>query len=263
MIYKNLYALIKKLNAFLGDLHKNFICRRCLNSYTNENALINHKQKCGDDNICTIRTSSESQIQCNNQFHRNLVYFRIYADFGADNAIDNSTLGNKTTIIYKQNAVLNGYRIEPKLNDILQSGYYESPLRYNNVEWFVNEFIKLQSKMAVYFKNTKEDIIMTKENEDFICEKYFESDKIRDHFHLTCKCRGPVHGICNKMVTQQQSNNIQFIFHKSNCDYQKFLKRLVDLKNNEVNFKRLPKTNEEFIPIGYGCVRFNNIYRYL
>ena len=51
LIYKNHYALIKKLNVFLGDHHKTFICRRCLNSYTCENALTNRKEKCGDDNI--------------------------------------------------------------------------------------------------------------------------------------------------------------------------------------------------------------------
>ena len=36
--YKNHYALIKKLNLFLGDHHKTFICRGCLKSYTSENA---------------------------------------------------------------------------------------------------------------------------------------------------------------------------------------------------------------------------------
>ena len=44
LIYKNHYALIKKLNVFLGDHHKIFICRWCLNSYTCENALKNHKR---------------------------------------------------------------------------------------------------------------------------------------------------------------------------------------------------------------------------
>ena len=34
LFYKNHYALIRKLNVFLGDHHKNFICRRCLSSYT-------------------------------------------------------------------------------------------------------------------------------------------------------------------------------------------------------------------------------------
>ena len=44
LIYKNNYAFNKKIKVFLGDHIKNFICRRCLNSYTNENALINHKK---------------------------------------------------------------------------------------------------------------------------------------------------------------------------------------------------------------------------
>ena len=39
LVYKSRYALIKKFNVFL-DHHKNFICRRCLNSYTSENMLM-------------------------------------------------------------------------------------------------------------------------------------------------------------------------------------------------------------------------------
>ena len=62
LIYKNHYALIKKLIIFLGDHKKNIICTRCLSSYTNKNGLLNHKEKCGDGNICAIRTSSESHL---------------------------------------------------------------------------------------------------------------------------------------------------------------------------------------------------------
>ena len=43
LIYKKHHALMKKLNVFLGDHHKIFICRRCLNSYTSENMLKLHK----------------------------------------------------------------------------------------------------------------------------------------------------------------------------------------------------------------------------
>ena len=42
LIYKNLYAIIKKLHVFLGDYNKSFVCRRCVNSYTCENASKNH-----------------------------------------------------------------------------------------------------------------------------------------------------------------------------------------------------------------------------
>ena len=102
LIYKNHYALIKKLHVFLGNHNKSFVCRRCLISYTCENALINHEEKCGDDNICTIRTSNESHLYWKKHFHKNPLYFRIIADFEADNEKDNSKIGNKTINIYKQ-----------------------------------------------------------------------------------------------------------------------------------------------------------------
>ena len=146
LIYKNHYALIKKLHVFLGDHNKSFVCRRCLNSYTCETALINHKEKCGDDNICTIRASNESHLYWKKHFHKKPLYFRLYADFECDNEKDNSKIGNKTTNIYKQKPVLNGYYIISEIEDVLESGYYESPLGYDNVDWFVKEVKKLKIK---------------------------------------------------------------------------------------------------------------------
>ena len=55
LVYQKHQSFIKKLNVFLRDHYKKFICRQGLNSYTNENALMNHEEKCGDDSICTIK----------------------------------------------------------------------------------------------------------------------------------------------------------------------------------------------------------------
>ena len=96
---------------FLGDHHKNFICRRCLNSYTSENMLKILKPKCGNNGITTIKTSSDSDLLWKKNVHRDPLYFRLYADFETDNKKDNSSIGNKTIIIYRQNPVLNGYHI--------------------------------------------------------------------------------------------------------------------------------------------------------
>ena len=60
-----------------------------------------YKPKCEKNDITTIRTSSESHIHFKNQFHRNPTYFRIYADFEADNEIENSSIGKKSTNIFK------------------------------------------------------------------------------------------------------------------------------------------------------------------
>ena len=44
--------------------------------------------------------------------------------------------------------------------------FFKSPLSYNIVDWFVIEVIKLESKMAFYFKNTTKNIILTEEYEE-------------------------------------------------------------------------------------------------
>ena len=272
LIYKNHNALIEKLNVISGDDHQNFVCRRCLNSYTCENALINRKEKCGEENIFTIRTSNDSHLYWKKHFFENQLCFWIIAVFEADNEIDNSNIGNKSNSIYKQIPVLIGYYLLSDLEDVLKSGYYESPLSYNNVDWFVREVIKIKNKKAFYFKNTKKDIIMTEEDEEDcknnkicrFCEKNIECDQVRDICHLTGKNRGSAHNTCNINVRQKDSSFIPSAIHNFNIyDCHMFFKRLVNLKNEKVNFKNFPKTKEDYILVSYGCIRFFDSYRFI
>ena len=126
--------------------------------------------------------------------------------------------------------------------------------------------------MAFCFKNTKKDILTTGEDEEDyrnnnicrFCEKNNESEKVRDHCHLTAKFRGPAHNTCNITVKQKDSNFIPFAFHNfSNYDCHMFFKRLIDLKKDEVKFKTIPKTNEAYFAVKYGCNRFIDSYRFL
>ena len=155
------YALNKKLIVFLGDRHKNFICGRCVNSYTSQNKLTLHKPKSENNDTTTIRTSSDSHFHWKEYFHKNLLYIRIYADFEAKNENDSSIIGKKTTNIYNQNPVLKDYHIESELEDVLKNCHFRSPLGYNNVDWFKDEVIKLENEMAFFFKKTGKDNIMT------------------------------------------------------------------------------------------------------
>ena len=205
-------------------------------------------------------------------FHKNPLYFRIYADFEAAHGTNNSNIVNKTFNKYKQSPVLNGYHIISELDDILQNGYHKSPLGDDNVERSVEEVIKLENKKAFYFKNTKKDTIVTKENEEeyknsiiaTFCEKEIISDKIRDYCHLSGKYRGPAHNSCNISVKQRQINFIPFIFQNfSNYDCYMFFKKLVIKNNDKIKFDKKPKTNEEYISVTYGCIRFVDTYKFL
>ena len=95
-------------------------------------------------------------------------------------------------------------------------------------------------------------------------KKTIESDKVRDHCHLTGKYRGPAQSFCNIIVTQKQSNFIPFISHHfSNYGCHMFFKKLVDKKNDKVKFDIIPKTSEEYISVTYGCIRNIDSYRFL
>ena len=182
--------------------------------------LMKHKQRSGDDNLTTIKTSNESHLHWNIYFHKNPLYFRIIADFEADNETDNSSIGNKTTNIYKLIPVLNGHHIKSELDDVLKSTYHKYPLGYDKVVWFVNKVIKLEKKWLSILKKLRNNIMTKKNGEDFknknicrFCEKETLSDKVRDHCHLTGKYSGVAHSQSIINVTQKQRNFIPFVFH--------------------------------------------------
>ena len=99
LMYKNHYVLIKNLHVVLRNHNKNFICGRCLNLYTSEQMFLTHKPKGENYERFTIRISSESHLHWKCHFRKKPKFSRIGADFEADNEIDISSIGNKTTNI--------------------------------------------------------------------------------------------------------------------------------------------------------------------
>ena len=65
-----------------------------MSSHTSENMFMLHGRKSREDNVTTIITSYESHLHWKNHFQRNLIFFRIYADFEANNEKVNSCIGN-------------------------------------------------------------------------------------------------------------------------------------------------------------------------
>ena len=57
-----------------------------------------------------------------------------------------------------------------EFNDLLQCGHYETPSGFDNVDWFVDEVIKIENKMNKFFKYTKNENILTKEAEEMLKE---------------------------------------------------------------------------------------------
>ena len=88
--------------------------------------------------------------------------------------------------------------------------------------------------------------------------------KIRDGLKYKNLKMGPAHNVFNINVKQKDSNFIPFVFHNfGNYDCHMFFKKLVDLKKDKIKFEIIPKTNEEYISVRHGCIRFIDSYRFL
>ena len=90
------------------------------------------------------------------------------------------------------------------------------------------------------------------------CEKEIIDNKVRDHCHLIAR---PAHNICNINVEQKDGNLIEVILHNfSRYDCHLSFITLVDTNTDKVEFRVIPKTNEEYISIPYGCTKFIDSY---
>ena len=150
---------------FLGKDDCKFIGRRCLSFYSSQNVLMKHKQRCEQQEATAIKFLQESHFCQQKYFHNIPLKFGTYADFETDNEIDISIIGNEATNISKENRLFNGYFRISDLNDVLQSGCYESPLGYH-ISDVLDELTKLEKKLTFYFKNTKKYIIMTEKDQE-------------------------------------------------------------------------------------------------
>ena len=123
-----------------------------------------HKHRCEQQDFTSIKISNDNYIHWKIHYHKIPLYFRKYADFECNNEIDNSTTVEKTTNNNKQNPVCNGYYFVSDLPEVLASEY-----KYNfgsdNVDWLVNEIIKLENQKNFFSKNTNIETIMTEKDE--------------------------------------------------------------------------------------------------
>ena len=123
MIYENHYVLIKKLHTFIGNPKRNFISRRCLSCIEHDFVLKKHKERREQQDFTAIRFFSDKHLTWKKHYRKVPLYFRKNADFECNNEKDNSIMGEKTTNIYKQNPVCNGYYIVSDMTEVLAKEY--------------------------------------------------------------------------------------------------------------------------------------------
>ena len=124
--------------------------------------------------------------------------------------------------------------------------------------------------MTFCFKNTNKDIIMTEEDEeDFknnkicrFCEKKILNLR-RIEIIVTSQVDIEVQPIVFVILTLLKIK--AFLYHLNFTTFLitiviRFFRKLVDKKKDKVNFDFLLKTNDEYISLASGCIRFTDGY---
>ena len=276
ILYKNHYILLKKLHVFIGKHDNCYVWRNCLNSYTIQSELKTHKILCGNKNKSVYIPCKGTHVKWNKYYQKMPIYSMIIADFEArDEPIynENNQLCN-TLDIYKQIPCCSGFYIINKSNDLpIYSGYYKSPFGRNNVRWFLNKINNIEFQMRDFFKqnikpkNYKEiREIVYKTNVCWLCDKIFtnENDKIRQYCKLTGNYLGAAHQSCIGNVNNaNQHKCIPVLYHNfSKYDNHMFFNDLINSKVDKIDLSVIPRTNEEYMSVNFGCIKFLDSMRF-
>ena len=226
------YVLIKDFNKFMYDITNNkkrkHFCMYCLQHFTSERVLNNHKENCIQLNgvqAIKMPTKDDNILKFNN-FHKQLpVPFVIYAHFEAITEKIRGCQPNDDksyTEAYQRHTDCGyGYKVVCCYDD-----KYTKPVQIYRGEKAVYKFMEAMLDEVKYCKKImkkyfNKPLRMTKDNEKefqkadkcHICEKkYNETDvRVRDHCHITGQYRGSAHQDCN--LNFRITEKIPVIFH--------------------------------------------------
>ena len=228
------YVLIKDFNKFMFNQtkheHRKYFCMYCLQCFSREDVLTEHKNNCISINgKQAIHMPEKGDKVYFKNHHKQLpVPFVIYADFEAlTEKIQGCQPNNEksyTEAYQKHTDCGYGYKVVCCYDD-----KYSKPVQIHRGENAVHKFMEnmleevnwCKSKMKKHFNKP---LKMTKENETdfqkatkcYICDiKYTDKDiHVRDHCHITGKFRGSAHQDCNLKLQMKPDNiKIPVIFH--------------------------------------------------
>ena len=229
------YVLIKDFNRFMFNQtkheHRKHFCMFCLQCFSSEEVLNNHKNNCiiiNGEQAIKMPDKNNNTLKFNNFHKQQPVPFVIYADF---EAITEKISGcqpnnNKSfTEAYQKHTDCGfGYKVVCCYDD-----KYTQPLKIYRGEKAVYTFLEYMLDEVKYCKMVmkkefNKPLKMTKEDEKkfqkaeecHICnKKYTDKDiQVRDHCHITGKYRGSAHQECNlQLRVNPEEVKIPVIFH--------------------------------------------------
>ena len=223
------HGYIKDFDRFIFNKTKNknkkYFCKNCLQCFSSENVLIEHKEDCLIINDKQNLKLEKDFIGFKNYFKQIPVPFKIYSDFESilkkvDNDIECSANSSYTrkyeehipcSFAYKVMCVdnrfrkkINLYRGKDAVNKFIKSSLNE----YKYCRKVTRKHFNKNLTMSVEEEETFEQ-----SNICWICNKLVENsdNKVENQCHISGKYRGGTHWSCN--INLKITKKVPVIFH--------------------------------------------------
>ena len=264
------YCLIKDLESLLGqNRHRAFICKNCMQRFSNQQALSNHQSICLNHNFCKVNLPKETTTLSFNKNHfKSRLPIVIYADFEATNLkIQTAQPSNDAPYnqnISKQEVNSFGIYIKSDYKNLIRSQYYDyigTDAKEKFVETIVLLYNEISKKLFKYSKANKTVKLTPTQQQQFdnatncyICNVPFNEQvtKIREHNHFNGEYRGAACQSCNTREGKASKEIPVFFQNGSKYDFHFIVTELMKYENQYNKVEVLPKTSEEYISITYG-----------
>ena len=147
LLYENHYCLITKLHCLINKRsHMKHVCRRCLTAFSSEPVLLDHIERCINQQPTNITFSWKDQLKFEDYHIKVPVPIRVYADFECINQP-----GKDAKVIFKQIPNAEGFNLTSAFGN-----KYDSYFGTDCNKWFVKEMLKLEQDPNIYFKTNLE-----------------------------------------------------------------------------------------------------------
>ena len=273
------YTWIKNLNRLLHDQTKHngkkFFCERCLQGYSKEKKLEDHKINCeGAGNVavkCCMPSEDKKKLYFKNYQNMLKAPYVIYADFESINKpIENADPNpNSSFTTKKQEHEACGYCFIAVRSD----GKTRPPKLYRG-ENAAEHFLKAVQEEQKLIRKELEDIkpiAMTKEDkikfdqatECWICNKKINTTdgqiKVRDHCHITGEYRGAAHSNCNLKLRITPKTPI-YLHNSRNYDTHLLMQAISKVDGN---ITCIPNNMEKYMTFSLGDLVFKDSFQFL
>ena len=158
LLYENHYCLITTLLCLINKYsHMKHVCRRCLTAFSSQPVLLDHMERCMNQQPTNITFSWKDQLKFEDHHIKVPVPIRIYADFECINQPEKDD-----KVLFKQMPIAVGFYVIT-----LFGNKYNSYFGTDCNKWFIKEMLKLEQEANKYFKTILELQITPQEEESF------------------------------------------------------------------------------------------------